>query len=80
IDDESGSIAGKPEVVCRGLSQTESKEIINVISRTVINAFNKPHPTHDWNFVRKQIREISEKAIVKELKRRPLVLPVVIEV
>lgn len=80
IDDESGAIAGKPEVVSRGVSAAESQNIESVVSTVVINAFKTPTKMHDWNYIRKQIREISEKAILKQLKRHPLVLPVVIEI
>lgn len=80
IDDESGVLSGKPEVVSRGVSVTEAKNIERVVSNVVINAFKTPTKMQDWNYIRKQIREISEKAIVRQLKRHPLVLPVVIEV
>jgi len=34
----------------------------------------------DWHYVRREIGNIAERYLVKKLKRRPLVLPVVIEV
>jgi mRNA degradation ribonuclease J1/J2 len=34
----------------------------------------------DWSYVRKNVGNISERFIYKKLRRRPLVMPVVIEV
>jgi ribonuclease J len=34
----------------------------------------------NWIYIRKLLGEIAEKRIYKDLRRRPLVLPVVIEV
>ncbi|MDE2025483.1 MAG: ribonuclease J [Patescibacteria group bacterium] len=80
VDSEDGTLAERPEVVARGLSAKEAQDIDTSIADAVIKAFSKQKNVHDLGYVRKQIREVAEKRIFQEFKRRPLVFPVVIEV
>jgi len=80
IDSETFQIVGDPNVIIRGLSSSENKAIIKNVARDVKNAFSsKKGKVTDWMYVRKKVGEISERSISKNFRRRPLVLPVIIE-
>lgn len=79
--DTYGSLVDKPNIIARGFSSSEVPEIINGISQELrMNLKPKKTKIGDWNYLRRNIGTIAEKYLVTKLKRRPLVLPVVIEV
>lgn len=79
--DTYGSLVDKPNVIVRGFSGAEVPEITNGLSIEIKNNIKgKESKVTDWNYMRKTIGNIAEKYLLTKLKRRPLVLPVVIEV
>ena len=59
----------------------EMNEIVKGLPNEIrSNLRSKKTKVTDWTYIRKTIGAISEKYILTKLKRRPLVLPVVIEV
>jgi ribonuclease J len=79
--DSYGSLVEKPNIIVRGFSGAEVPEITNGVANEIKNNLkSKKSKISDWNYVRKNIGNIAERYLVKKLKRRPLVLPVVIEV
>jgi ribonuclease J len=82
IDSNNGQLIGSPDVIVRGL--TTAYDIKRLNSR-LMQDFQKvlnPHKARvmNWIYIRKLLGEVAEKRIYKDLRRRPLVLPVVIEV
>lgn len=79
--DTYGGLLEKPNIIVRGFSGGEVNELINGLSNEIKNNM-KPRKSKvtDWNYVRKNVGNIAERFLVQKLKRRPLVLPVVIEV
>jgi ribonuclease J len=81
IDAASGQLVDKPNIIVRGLSVTETDQITKELVRQLKNSLSqKKNQVTDWIYMRKFILEISEKYIFKNLRKRPLILPVVIEV
>ncbi len=81
IDASSGQIVGAPNIIARGLLAQEAKDISKNLVRQIRGELSKKRqPVTDWIYMRKLIGEISEKYIFRNLRKRPLVLPVVIEV
>ncbi|EKD86483.1 MAG: hypothetical protein ACD_37C00275G0012 [uncultured bacterium] len=79
--DTYGGLVEKPNVIARGFSSAEIPDITNGLANEIKNNLRpKKNKVTDWNYVRKTIGNIAEKYLVTKLKRRPLVLPVVIEV
>lgn len=79
--DTYGAMIDRPNIVVRGFSAAEVPEITNGIAQELkINLKPKKQKVGDWNYVRRNIGNIAEKFLVAKMKRRPLVLPVVIEV
>ena len=81
VDSETGQIVDYPTIISRGLPNQENRTANKKVAQDVKNAFTagKGRVT-DWIYVRKKIGEISERSVLKHLRRRPLVLPVIIEV
>ncbi|MBI2622760.1 MAG: ribonuclease J [Candidatus Levybacteria bacterium] len=81
IDSSSGQLVGRPDIIARGFSGFDNKKIGGKIFVDIRNVLGgKKGRLTNWIYVRKLIGEVCERRIFKELRRRPLVLPVVIEV
>ena len=79
--DQYGALVEKPNIIARGFSGAEMPDITSGLSVEIQkNIKGKKAKISDWHYVRREIGNISERYLVKKLKRRPLVLPVVIEV
>ena len=79
--DTYGSLVDKPNVIVRGFSGAEVPEITNGLANEIKNNMKgKKTKVSDWNYLRRTVGNIAERYLLKKLKRRPLVLPVVIEV
>lgn len=81
IDSSNGQLIGKPDVIIRGFTGFDSKKLGEKLFLDIRNALGgKKGRLTNWVYVRRLIGEVCERRIFKELARRPLVLPVVIEV
>lgn len=81
IDSSNGQLIGKPDVIVRGFTGFDSKKLGEKLFLDIRNALGgKKGRLTNWVYVRRLIGEVCERRIFKELRRRPLVLPVVIEV
>ena len=79
--DSYGSLIEKPNIIVRGFSGAEVPDITSGLAVEIKNNLKgKKSKISDWNYIRKSIGNIAESYLVKKIKRRPLVLPVVIEV
>ncbi len=81
IDSSNGQLVDKPNIIMRGFSTQETKDVSINLAKQLKNALSqRKNPVTDWIYMRKFISEVSEKYISKTLRKRPLILPVVIEV
>ncbi len=81
IDSSNGQIINTPNIIVRGLLGQEAKDINKNLIKQLKNSLSqKKNPVTDWIYMRKFIGEVSERYIFKSIRKRPLVLPVVIEV
>jgi ribonuclease J len=85
VDKQSGELVAGPDIVTRGFVYAaesgplldETKERI----RTAVAGINR-HATMapDWNYLNKKIRDATSQYLYEQTRRRPMVLPVVVEV
>ena len=81
IDPTSGQLVNNPNVIVRGLSTQETRDINKNLIKQLKNSLSqKKQPVTNWIYMRKFIGEVADKYIFKAIKKRPLILPVVIEV
>ena len=81
IDKQTSRLAGQPEVVSRGFVDMDEKE--DLIERTrdhVAKAFDVEDHAIEWGAVQTEVKESVAKFLYEETRRRPMVLPVRVEV
>src|SRR3990172_1889340 len=80
IDSATGQLLGAPDIIVRGFLY-DIKHLSSKLSQDMHKALNpRKARVTNWIYMRKLIGEVAERRIFKDLRRRPLVLPVVIEV
>ncbi|MDP3784762.1 MAG: ribonuclease J [bacterium] len=84
VDGHTGKVKGSPDIISRGFVYLkESRELLaqarHLIRRVVEDATAEMHPIN-WTFLRDELREELGKFLFKRTERRPMVLPVIIEV
>lgn len=81
ISESTGHLAESPNIITRGFSQNDSREIEKLLVREVKNSLlNTKGKVKNWVHLRRLLSETSGKAIFRSMRRRPLILPIIIEV
>ncbi|MBI2451074.1 MAG: ribonuclease J [Parcubacteria group bacterium] len=84
VDSKTGKIRGDPDVISRGFVYLkESRALIGEAKSKVKKIVSKaasPEHTMNWAYVRDQIRERLGQFLFSKTERRPMILPVVIEI
>jgi ribonuclease J len=84
IDSKTKKIIGKPQVTSRGfIFVKENFDLVNATKKKVeevVSAKTSPDSAVNWDYVRNNIREVVGQYLYTKTQRRPMVLPVVIEV
>ena len=84
VDSSNGKVRQSPDIISRGFVYLrESKGLLKETRKRIVSVTESitmsKHPTN-WSFVKNRIREDLGEFLFKKTKRRPMVLPVVIEV
>ncbi len=83
IDEETGELAGPPEIAARGVIGMESSNgFIKEAQRVVTEAFEKAKPAErkDVSLLKEHVRVELKRFIQKQNGARPVILPVVVQV
>ncbi|MDZ4385135.1 MAG: ribonuclease J [Candidatus Moranbacteria bacterium] len=84
IDSKTKKIIGKPQVTSRGfIFVKENFDLVNATKKKVEEIVEKktsPDTSINWDYVKNNIRETVGSFLYSKTQRRPMVLPVVIEV
>lgn len=82
INKNSGRAEGLPEIVSRGFVAGEGAGILQnartVVAQTLENS--TPEERGDWGVMQEKIRQDLKRFLNKETQRRPLIMPVILEV
>lgn len=77
----NGQLLHNPEILVRGFSVTNTKDFsLSLTEELQKKLSEKKEKVTNWVHIRKLIGNIAERHLMKKLRTRPLVLPVVIEV
>ncbi len=82
VDNQTGRLVGRPDVVSKGVTSIdESEELLERTREVVIDVIGgeKDHIS-EWSDVNQRVREAVAKFLYNEIHRRPMVLPVAVEV
>ncbi len=83
IDRHTGDVAAGPYIVTRGFVFVEENEdLINRSKEVVLQAFSEcdKESREDWGVVKAELRRALKKFLKKQTARRPMILPVVLEI
>ncbi len=81
IEKETGKIMAGPDIVSRGFVYVrESEELIEEAKEKVKTAIENCSQNSDWATMKNQIREVLSKHLYGRMKRRPMILPIIMEV
>jgi len=81
MDKQTGRVAGRPEVVSRGFVDMEEREdLIERAREHVVRSLQGADHIVEWGAVHAQVKDSLAKFLYDETRRRPMVLPVAVEV
>jgi ribonuclease J len=84
VDRQKGIVRGSPDIISRGfIYLRESKDLLRHVRQRVVGVVNKASQTPgavNWVHVRDQVKKEVSDFLLKKTNRRPMVLPVIIEV
>jgi ribonuclease J len=82
VDKQTGKVIGRPDVVARGVTSIEeSEELVEGTRQAVIDALgDEDDHIAEWSLVNQKVRESVGKYLYAEIHRRPMVMPVAVEV
>jgi len=85
IDRKTGKLVSNPDIISRGfVYMREQEDLINrtrnEVKRILGSRRKGKSVPNEWNYVKQKIREDIGQFLYKETKRRPMIIPVVIEV
>ncbi len=83
LESGSGMVIAGPDIVSRGFvyvrgSESLMDEARHVLNGTMDNCMNK-HIT-DWGRIKTEIKDALGDFVWKEMKRRPMIIPIIMEV
>jgi ribonuclease J len=82
IDKHTGKLESQPEIVTRGVMSENGQELLvgarEVLMKTV--AESSAEENSDWGVIKEKIRVDLKRYINKQTSKRPLILPVILEV
>ncbi|MCL5784695.1 MAG: ribonuclease J [Patescibacteria group bacterium] len=82
VDARTSKLVGEPDIVSRGfVFEKESEKLLEQAKRVVESVLaDHPESILDWRFTRRHIEENLERFFYEQTKRRPMLLPVLVEV
>src|SRR5262249_27306072 len=85
VNAETGEPIGTPDIISRGfVYERESEELLDAARVRVNNALTQVRLSRghsaDWGFLKNKVRDTLSEFVYEKLKRRPMVLPLVVEV
>ncbi|HEX6541803.1 MAG TPA: ribonuclease J [Ktedonobacterales bacterium] len=85
VDSDTGELAAGPDIISRGFVYERESEGLLEAARAVVERAITRHTQQrgyvvDWNFIKNKIRDTLGEFVYQTIKRRPMILPVVVEV
>jgi ribonuclease J len=81
IDKSTGKIIGRPDIVSRGVTSIEeSEDLVERVQDAVVASLEGADHIAEWALVNQTVKDTVAKFLYNETHRRPMVLPVAVEV
>jgi ribonuclease J len=81
--DKAGTVVAGPDIVSRGFAHLPEDDALFEEARTLITTVLEGCSVEektDWSLIKQRIRSVLRKFLQKAVDRRPMILPVIIEV
>ncbi len=82
INKHTGKVEGTPEIVSRGFASDEKSEMMQaarlIVAKTLENS--SVEEKTDWGVMKEKVRSDLKRYISKQTQRRPLIMPVIMEI
>jgi ribonuclease J len=82
VDKETGQVVSGPDLISRGfVHQQTSDALIESARQQVLSTINKPgRGNPEWQVLKNSIRDSLSKFLYEQMRRRPMIIPIVVEV
>jgi ribonuclease J len=83
FDKQTGAVVSGPDIVSRGfVYQKESDELLETAKKLVLTVLDgcSQEEKSEMEFIKPRIRSVLKKFLYREIQRRPMILPVIVEV
>jgi ribonuclease J len=81
INASNGQLTDDPALITRGFNPADEKALLQTLPSDIRRQLGgKKAQVKNWSHMRKLVSDIAGKHIFKTLRRRPLILPIIIEV
>jgi ribonuclease J len=82
IDKHTGKLESQPEIVSRGFMSDNGSDLVAGARDIVLKTINTSNAEEraDWSVIKEKIRVDLKRYISKQTSKRPLILPVILEV
>ncbi len=81
VDKSNGRLVGQPDVVARGFGDMdEVSDLREKARRQVVRALKGSNHVAEWGDVNNRVKDAIAQFVYQETRRRPMVLPLVVEV
>jgi ribonuclease J len=82
IDKHTGKLESQPEIVTRGFMSDNGSDLVTGARDIVLRTINTSNAEEraDWSVIKEKIRVDLKRFINKQTSKRPLILPVILEV
>jgi ribonuclease J len=82
VDKDTGQVVSGPDLISRGfVHQQTSDALLESARQQVLNTINKPgRGNPEWQVVKNSIRDSLSKFLYEQMRRRPMIIPIVVEV
>jgi ribonuclease J len=81
IDKRTGQVVGQPDVISRGfVDEVAQADLLNRAKSAVIDSLGGAEHIAEWGIINTTVKESIAKLLYAETRRRPMVLPVAVEI
>jgi ribonuclease J len=82
VDKDTGQVISGPDLISRGfVHQQTSDALLESARLQVLSTINKPgRGNPEWQVIKNSIRDSLSKFLYEQMRRRPMIIPIVVEV
>ena len=84
LSKKEGKIISGPDAISRGFVYAKDSEVllsdINLLVSTIINDLIQNTNNYQWNAMKRNIKKVVGQYIFTHTKKKPMILPIIIEI